>query len=519
MGNHIAINHIIKCHQKLIKLQKHIILGVLCFLLRANAQIIYTHQVSKNTDFFSITQDSNTDDYFILNINLEYFPVKITKSQILKLSPLGVLKDSLNFPSNYYCTSNLTPVDTFYYVYGTLIKNYGPGLDSYFTTVYKISRNLEVVKQKILDSIQDEFTRNNKIVLKGNFLYTMETRYSSNKIKLYKLDKNLNKLDSTEFQGMLASDLISYGNNLLISGFGFPFGSVYGNAQVAEIDTLFNVLSRFNLDSLSYVNPGCASKVGMFPPICNLFEINNKKYIASGFYPVVYSATCQNNYRRVTSCIMDNQTVLKTNISGDNSENHLASTSNASSLKYGRIYSFSMKGYNLSNPFPPQSNTTSILVEKIDTSGNFLWQKYYGEPDMYYCPYGICATSDSGAVICGMRYNLLNPAVVGACEGFVMKIDKNGNFDFVGINDKEGYTLNKHRCFPNPVGEELMFDFPLLKETLNIVIYDDFGKQIKEVSQYERDRPINISNLKPGIYHYRAMSNKNVYTGKFVKEE
>jgi hypothetical protein len=489
----------------------------MCYFFSAQSQMLYTRQSSGNSLFGTIIGESGTDNFLIVNEDLGLKPAfDLTKCQILKISPAGVLLDSLNFGPGFYFFGPPIAINNFYYGYGVQIKTYGPGSESYFSIIFKIDQNLNLVQQAIIDTSYNDIIRTQSIILKNNRLYLGNWHQTSNQAHFYKTDLNLVKKDSMVSQGFL-HDLSNYGNKLLASGSGFAQGSIFGNNQVMEMDTSFNVLSRFNLDSLTHVNPGCSSNVGIRYTISNLYEISPTKYAVIGYYPVVNSATCNTNIQNITSVIKNNNQVLKTNIVGDTyKDNVIGGGHYSGSKKYKYIYTTAMTEYDTQNPFPPQTNTTQILVHKIDTLGNLIWAKYYSDPNMYYNPYGVYATPDSGVIVCGMRYNLLNPAVPNACEGFVMKLDKAGNQQFVGIYENGMINTNYHRCFPNPADNLIKFDFPF-QQNIKIKIFDVHGKVVKVISDYQNLNAVELSELSPGFYFYEATTKTNHYSGKVVK--
>ena len=465
--------------------------------------------------------ESGTNNYLIHNTNVSYTPIfNITKSQLLKINPNGILLDSLNFNNNFLFESPLINFNNFYYCYGTIIKTYGPNSQSFFSTLYKIDQNLNIVKTAIIDTSYNDIINYNKVTIKNNSLFIGNAHSGTNKIYFYKTDLNLIKKDSMVTQGGILSDLINYGDKILASGNGFAQGSPFGNNQVMELDTNFNILSRFNLDNLTYVNPaGCGNTgIGITFQVANLYYISSTKYAVSGFYPVVNSPSCSDTAQNIVSIIENNTQAINTKVIGKKDRhNVIISTTSSGYKRYNYIFTTAMTGYNNANPYPPQTNTTQILVHKIDTAGNITWAKYFSSPNIYYDPYGVYATPDSGVIVCGMRYNLVTPAVPNACEGFVMKIDKNGDQVFVGIHENGNINVNYHKCFPNPSRDLIYFDF-LIQENIEIKIYNTLGKQIKKISEYQNLSKIDISDLPAGAYFYNVITKNNSYSGKVLKD-
>ena len=77
--------------------------------------------------------------------------------------------------------------------------------------------------------------------------------------------------------------------------------------------------------------------------------------------------------------------------------------------------------------------TDSLLI-KVDSNGNELWSKTYGEPMAAEYTTVIAATVDGGYALAGGFY----PNVTGTCEGIIIKVDANGNQQWVKTyNDRE----------------------------------------------------------------------------------
>ncbi len=503
----------------------YLLLLICCLRNVYSQQLLYTLQTNENSYFSSIINETGSNNYLITNYNANYSSLQYTKNQILKISPTGVVLDSLNFNPNFLFFGPVVAANNFYYCYGAIRKVYSPKFTTYSNILYKINQNLDIVQQIITDTTYNEGIFENRIVVKNNHLYLGSTRanYASNvtlnTLHFYKVDFNLIKKDSAIFNGNALDAFASYGNKLLVCGGPFAMGSPYGNSQVMELDTNFNVLSRFNLDSLSYVNPGCGEKIGISGGSSISFHsLSSNKYAVIGCYPVVTSANCANKYQNITAIIKNNSQVLKSNIIGSTYKDNVITGNAASSMRYNYIYTAATVGYNQSNPLPPQTNTTQVLVHKIDTAGNLIWAKYFDEPNFYYIAYGTCATADSGVVVSGMRYNLQYPIVQNICEGFIMKLDKSGNQQYVGIkNNTGGFSTNYHKCYPNPANNSLYFDLPL-QENIEIKLYTAIGQQVLLETNYQNISQINISGLSNGTYFYKIKTKKNNYSGKFIKE-
>jgi len=379
--------------------------------------------------------------------------------------------------------------------------------------------NFNLIKQVNLDSYSNDWSYLENVIIKQNRLYAVFSQNTAQKIKLFKLDFNLNKLDSFSFNGLYDTHLANYGNNMLLVGGGFPMGSTFGNNQVLEIDTNFNTISKFNLDSLTSVNPGCLSNVGITYYHTNVYELTPNKYLVSGFFPVTYASSCLNDNQNVNAVIKNNSQVVKGCHIGKQSgiEDLYTVPLTSTAKKYNYIFNVATSGYSLTNPSPPQSNTTEILVNKIDTSGNIVWTNYYNTNNYYYSPLGVCGTADSGVVVTGIRYNLIAPAVSNICEGFVMKLDKNGIQQYLGVAESNGINTNPVKCYPNPANNILYFDISIDSEA-ELEIYNNLGQILHRESNYKGLTPVKTIDYVSGVYYYKIKLETTICFGKFIKE-
>jgi hypothetical protein len=483
------------------------------------SQLFYTKQEPKNSCFWSICQQNNSNNFLIIDNNITYAPnFKSNGCKILRINGTGQIVDSLNFENVFFTTGPLVYANGYYYIKGTVIKTYSQSNESYLSKIYKIDQNLQIVSSKIVDTTGNDFISYNKLVYFNNRLYVGHTRSSTFQNYFYKLDLNLNKLDSLIEPGVFLSDLKSHGNRLLSSGAGFTNSNPQGN-QVMELDTNLDVLSRFNLINLGTYTSSCGSE-----PVCieliagDIHSISPTKYAIIGYRSFDAPGTCSSIARNVVAIVENNNWCLSSKVTGNQNKNNVIQPgTTTSSMRYGKIFTTSISDYNTSSPYPPQTNTTQIFVHKTDTLGNIIWAKYFGEPNYYYSPYGIYALSDSGAVISGMRYNLTNPAILNSCEGFVMKIDKNGTQLTSGFEENTAPEKEIVSCYPSPASDKIKFSLRV-KGKYDLRIYNSKGILIISSNINSGDEGVNVSNLQTGLYSFQLKSEKIQYTGKFIKE-
>lgn len=330
-----------------------------------------------------------------------------------------------------------------------------------------------------------------------------------------KFDTLFNKVNSLSIIGGRAVDMVNFDNSFLVSGKNISTPTTQA-IQVITLDTLLNITNTLNLDSVAYINGPVQQQIEIML-LGNLNRIKQGEYIVQGNTSAIDPQFGINSLQNISTLIKNN-IVVSTCITGNIwlDEQYL-SPSTTSSERYGYVYSTSISG---SGPFfgIPQTNSTSILVQKVDSANNLKWVKFYGEyENMYYAPFAIYATQDSGAVISGVRYNFNNPTVFNEAEGFVMKINKFGLEDFVGIIEQNDYRHSTYRCFPNPASEYLLFEYTK-PEQISITIYDRMGEKMIEIGNYEKFAKIDVSAFPAGIYFYNLRNGITNYTGRFIKQ-
>ncbi|MBL7894434.1 MAG: T9SS type A sorting domain-containing protein [Bacteroidia bacterium] len=497
-----------------------ILLGI-CFVNGAYAQYIFTRQNTDNYWFKGVYEDSVSKNLYITASLIKSTPGYLnTTSNIFKLDKNGVLLDSIKIDSNLMVNAAITKIGNNHYIHGSQAVNTNTSAFKAIPVIYKCDQNFNIIKKLVLDSnfVSDDALVNAHLLQKNNRLYIAFALMNYSTVRLFKLDFNLNKLDSLTFNGSFTCDLANYGNRILLSGAGFPSMSLTGKNQVAELDTSFNVLSRFNLDSVTSVNPGCFQKVGVTYGHTNLYELSSNRYLMTGYSKVTYNSSCQWYIKNTNAIIKNNSIIEKSNIIGKPGAHILYTMPYTSShKKYNYIFTTGMYGYNYSNPYPPQSAPTEIMVNKIDTAANLIWVNYYSTPNYYYSPLGVTGTSDSGCVVTGMRYNLLAPAVANTCEGFVLKLDKNGVIQYTGINDKDIIQKPIVNIYPNPASKEITLEVNS-NDYFELEIYNSIGELVKYETRVKEKTTINTEGLPQGLYHFKLQSNKNNYSGKFIKQ-
>jgi hypothetical protein len=503
---------------------KIILILTLSSIFAAKSQFIYTKQEGSTLFFNNIIEKKNSSNYLIVCVKQSKIPNSFfnkLESKLLIINQQGNLVDSLGMDSNFVLSRPFLFFNNHYYFSGTLYKYYPSNNYASFITLLKFDLNLNLVKKTVLDSLYNQYPDNIKSIQTNNSIYTSySVGAPSTNFKVFKLGLNLVKKDSTLLIGEDMVDIENYDNTILISGTNFPQSGINTSLQVAELDTSFNVLSRFNIDSLTYISI-CGQKVGLSGFSANLNYLGSKKYMLTGSYLVCSPPTSSTQtlfkLKTITSIVKNNNKVQSTVITAlPGLDHYRTAQSTACSLRNSLVFSTALVTNSASVNIPDTTNTTQIQVQCVDSAGTLKWVKYLGG-DMYYFPTCIYATADSGAIVCGIRYDTAAPKIKNVTEAFVMKIDKNGNQVFVGIQQNGKINTHYHKIYPNPSQNQIHFDIPL-QTNIEIVIYDLLGKEEKRIESYKNLSPLDISELKPGTHIYKIKTTTGVFSGKFIKE-
>jgi hypothetical protein len=155
-----------------------------------------------------------------------------------------------------------------------------------------------------------------------------------------------------------------------------------------------------------------------------------------------------------------------------------------------------------------------IGVGKFDKDLNQRWIRYFGNDTYVYKPNIITSTTDGGVLITGYYLNCLKDYFV---HYFILKVDSLGECTFM----KElPYTIPNIQVFPNPATTHITLDLGAQNqriETLNI--FTITGQKAISLTQLNSSKPIDIQNLKSGIYLLEGLLESGErFVGKFVKE-
>jgi hypothetical protein len=148
-------------------------------------------------------------------------------------------------------------------------------------------------------------------------------------------------------------------------------------------------------------------------------------------------------------------------------------------------------------------------IVKLDTSGNFQWQKCLGGP-LSDEAYSIQQTSDGGYILAGQTQST-NGDVSGNHGSFDYWIVKLNLITEVSIVEESKTSL-----FPNPSSEIVSINLP--ENTTRIEIYNTSGEKVKELVPQKEVAEIGVKDLPAGLYVVRMYGANGVVTTKFIRE-
>jgi hypothetical protein len=159
---------------------------------------------------------------------------------------------------------------------------------------------------------------------------------------------------------------------------------------------------------------------------------------------------------------------------------------------------------------------TKISVTKLDTMGNIVWSKQYGG-DMNYFARSVAFIEDGGCIVAGSRYDSAAFYPNGVFENFLLKLDMNGDVINVGVKETTSQKNEQMNCFPNPTNKTIYFDIPH-EEDITIQICNNIGQVVLQSKNYVNLTSMDVQDLQAGMYVYKIITAKQVYSGKLLKE-
>ena len=180
------------------------------------------------------------------------------------------------------------------------------------------------------------------------------------------------------------------------------------------------------------------------------------------------------------------------------------------SINGGNIYVGGTSNFDYSNPYFSTADSWFHLI-KINPDLTPIWENWYGG-DAYYQLYSILATSDSGCIMVGNRYDYETQGQ----ERDIYVVKVNGEGVIVWTQEiQPGESL--FSIYPNPGNESLNINSPM--DHLQFQLFDLAGRMECQAEISFGTNSINASRLPAGIYLYRLFdrNQRMIQSGKWVK--
>ncbi len=482
------------------------------------SQFLILNQGETAEYFHTLIPQTKSNQFSVLKYREKNVNGKWLGSQILTFNNLGLLVDSVTVPKQYTPISFPIKHNQNYYWSAVLVDTLGNTtnkLDAYILELDTLFR-FQNARQLCNNPIGTRGYPTNTIKV-GHNLYAAINFNTTNNTIVYKINIQTNKVDSVIYPAFI-NEILTYDNSIILSAKGFsPQASVGGGAQKVIMDTSLSVIDVFNLDSLTYLESTCSQEISMPFLFSKQMPITPNKTIALGRFNVVYNSNCD-TYEALISCVLDTDNkIVRTKIIKDSTQNiSYVDNVNYACINNDYLYTVGSENFN-SNGQLLQTQNTSILVCKFDTMANLIWKKSYGN-NMFYRPVSIISTIDSGLLISGIRYDAINTNYLGVAEGFVLKLDKNGEVLQVGINKNNGLQYDV-MLYPNPASSELTIKFYTpFNSPVQLAITNLMGEVVlqQSISSFLEPQTINVKQLANGVYTVSLKHTKGIITRKIV---
>ena len=174
------------------------------------------------------------------------------------------------------------------------------------------------------------------------------------------------------------------------------------------------------------------------------------------------------------------------------------------------IYYGGVSNLDLFNPYY-SSIPSWLMLNKLDTNLNIIWQKYYGG-DACYNLWTLLATQDGGCVMAGTKYD--HQTQNQERDVYILKVNEDGLITWVHNIPKVTKDI---LIYPNP-GIDRMY-IKTYTVNLTIELFDCYGRKRITQKITNQNTTLNTSMLNSGIYFYSFINenNKIIKTGKWIK--
>jgi len=464
-----------------------------------------------------------------------------------------------NFPVNYLTTDDewfddaIQMNDSTILISGTQIRELN-GQKIFRTFIRRIDSKGNLISNKLLTDYP-EFTYFSRLILEGNTIYAFGVKQSNsgNENVIVKYDLNFNKLSEQhlmkdslkgiyEVQDVLQFDslyyLINYNRHKNQS---FPSFSVLKiNRNLDSLDSFCSYPytgivygglmnknnANFRVFTFLYYNIGWGQSV-YFDKDLNLKRVDSLPRLLHQFNDALWVS---DTTFLVTGMLANNMNKPYEPLDWDLGIVLMDTNINRIHYKYQKrvgtedgpgwsnnIIKSEDNGYYFTgtvNRIFSTYDTSYVVLSKIDSNFNLIWEKRFTDSVNSYDVAGIYPLLDSSILLLVWRYeNHINISR----DAYAYKISKDG--EVLSITKISTPKIKAH-LYPNPTTTTLTLRLQAPGQTIaTLKIYNALGQQVMELKPKAAEIKIDVRKLKSGVYFVEGFTRKGErFEGKFVKE-
>jgi hypothetical protein len=476
------------------------------FSLTLHSQYTFQKTISNPDDQIINCVTEDDEGNFILVGYKNSVELGITQAYLIRLDPSGELLDEMILDSTQRSSIffNVFFFNDSLFLLGSKIIEY-PSISKLF--YLKLDKNLVKIDEKYLGIPSNRwFSYMNSIIDSDtNFVITGYTsRWDTvsplnNDVFFYKLSLAGDSINSnfitSDYKLSLSYSLIEKSDQTGYYSYGRRYSGILGTG--GERFDLSKQFDSINIVSVPYdIDTYISSE-----------KLNDSIIIISGGGEPTgipsYSLS-------VLSTTMDNDPIDYNHFKIEGDMRDYTAYFRGLSINSNNIYIGGTSNFDYANPFFSTLDSWFHLI-KINPDITPIWENWYGG-DAYYFLYSILATSDSGCLMVGNRYDYETQGQER--DIYVVKVNSEGLIVWTQEiqPDESLFTI-----YLNPGSESLNINSPL--DHLQVQLFDLTGRLECETKISSGINPIPVSSLPAGIYLYRISDNKNqtVQIGKWIK--
>ncbi|MCX6272766.1 MAG: hypothetical protein NTU44_16425 [Bacteroidetes bacterium] len=178
-----------------------------------------------------------------------------------------------------------------------------------------------------------------------------------------------------------------------------------------------------------------------------------------------------------------------------------------------QIYIVSMSDMGALFYLPWDMRDVWISVNKVNSNGELIWHKKYGQNAAYVFP-RILTTQDQGFIVACQRYDWVNNGPNFKSDLYIIKKDLNGEGQANGIENNPPH--NSRNTIVHQVKDELLVDFPSISGEMNL--FDFSGRLVAKNKLNSGSNVIHTDFLHQGLYFYliKRSDSRLIETGKIL---